>query len=204
MGTLRRQLGEIGQIALMPRVLLEVARVREELGYPIMVTPYSQFIGTQAVLNVMATQAGEQRWSRMPDEILRYVLGHFGHPPGPIDDEVRQRAADAPRTRELDRPLPEPRLDELRSSARQQSGTDLPDREILLRTVLPTDQITAMRAAGPAPRWNPGGADPGRIGSAVEFVERVCALPNWRRIEVALGGERVSLRRDDAHGKGRS
>ncbi|SDN99318.1 oxaloacetate decarboxylase, alpha subunit [Klenkia soli] len=193
MGTLRRQLAERGQADLLPHVLEEVGQVREALGWPIMVTPYSQFIGTQAVLNVLAAQHGEDRWSRMPDEVLRYLLGHFGTPPGPVDPDVAQRAADLPRTRELDRPQAEPTVAELRSTvARQLGRDDVPDREVLLRTVLPADQLDVMAAAGPAPAWQP---DRQPVTSGLDFVRAASELPHWRSLDITLGHERISLRR---------
>lgn len=198
MGTLRRQLGEIGQLDLLPRVLDEVGRTRAELGYPIMVTPYSQFVGSQAVLNVLAVKGGDPRWSRMPDEILRYVLGHFGAPPGEIDPEVRQRAADAPRTKALDVPLPEPSLEEVRQAVTTSLGRAVPDDQVLLRTVLPADQLDRMEAAGPAPTWDPdAGAN---VRSAVDFVDAALKLPQWRSLDIDLDGERVSLRRTETSG----
>jgi oxaloacetate decarboxylase (Na+ extruding) subunit alpha len=193
MGTLRRQLSEIGQLDLLPRVLEEVGRTRAELGYPIMVTPYSQFVGSQAVLNVLAEQNGDARWSRMPDEILRYVLGHFGTPPGEINPEVRQRAADAPRTKELDKPLPEPSLDQVRAGVANSLGRTVPDDQVLLRTVLPADQVDRMEAAGPAPTWSPDTAS--GIRTATDFVDAALELPSWRSLDVDLEGHRVSLRR---------
>ena len=66
--TLRRQLAEIGMEHRWDEVLEELPRVREALGWPIMVTPLSQFVGVQAFLNVTS---GE-RWSQFPDEIVRY------------------------------------------------------------------------------------------------------------------------------------
>jgi oxaloacetate decarboxylase alpha subunit len=193
MGTLRRQLSEIGQLALLPDVLNEVSHVRAELGYPIMVTPYSQFVGSQAVLNVVAQSGGQQRWSRMPDEILRYLLGQFGTPPGDVDPEVCQRAADNPRTKELGQAVDEPTLDELRAAVVEAQGHEVPDDEVLLRTVLPADQVNQMMAAGPAPSWT---AEPAkRISGAAEFVSAVSQLPRWRSLDVRVGPDRVSLRR---------
>ncbi len=70
-------------------ILDELPRVREELGWPIMVTPLSQFVGVQAFLNVTT---GE-RWSQLPDEVVRYVLGQYGPPAGEIDPDVRGAGA---------------------------------------------------------------------------------------------------------------
>lgn len=80
------QLTEAGKLDLYDQVLKEVPRVRKELGYPPLVTPMSQMVGTQAVMNVMV---GE-RYKMIPKEIKDYVLGRYGKTPGPIDPEVRE------------------------------------------------------------------------------------------------------------------
>jgi len=70
-----------------PQVLAEVPRVRAELGYPPLVTPSSQIVGTQATLNVVL---GE-RYKIIPEEVKNYVRGYYGRPPAPIDPEVKRR-----------------------------------------------------------------------------------------------------------------
>ena len=87
--TLRRQLAEVGMEDHWDDVLAELPRVREALGWPIMVTPLSQFIGVQAFLNVTT---GE-RWSQIPDEIVKYVLGHYGPPPASSTPRSRRRCS---------------------------------------------------------------------------------------------------------------
>jgi oxaloacetate decarboxylase alpha subunit len=67
-------------------VLEEVPRVREELGYPPLVTPSSQIVGTQATLNVIL---GE-RYKVIPEEVKNYVKGMYGRPPASIDPEVKK------------------------------------------------------------------------------------------------------------------
>jgi oxaloacetate decarboxylase alpha subunit len=62
--------------------------VRAELGYPPLVTPSSQIVGTQATLNVMV---GE-RYKVIPEEVKQYVRGYYGKPPAPIDSEVQRKA----------------------------------------------------------------------------------------------------------------
>ncbi len=69
-------------------VLAEVPRVREELGYPPLVTPSSQIVGTQATLNVVL---GE-RYKIIPEEVRQYVRGYYGRPPAPIDIEIQRLA----------------------------------------------------------------------------------------------------------------
>ncbi|MFQ6059656.1 MAG: pyruvate/oxaloacetate carboxyltransferase, partial [Anaerolineae bacterium] len=69
-------------------VLAEVPRVRAELGYPPLVTPSSQIVGTQATLNVVL---GE-RYKIIPEEVRQYVRGYYGRPPAPIDSQVKRLA----------------------------------------------------------------------------------------------------------------
>ncbi len=68
-------------------VLKEVPRVREDLGYPPLVTPTSQIVGTQAVFNVLLGQ----RYKMIPSEIKAYVKGQYGKPSVPISDEIREK-----------------------------------------------------------------------------------------------------------------
>jgi oxaloacetate decarboxylase alpha subunit len=135
--TLRRQLAEIGMEHRWGDVLEELPRVREELGWPIMVTPLSQFIGVQAFLNVTT---GE-RWSQLPDEVVKYLLGQYGEPPGEVDPDVRAKALSSPRADEFRRA--EHRLD--LAEARERFGEAIGDEELLLRMMLPAEQVDALR-----------------------------------------------------------
>ena len=86
LSNLMSQLREQGAEERYEEVLAEVPRVREELGFPPLVTPSSQIVGTQATLNVLL---GE-RYKIIPEEIKNYVRGYYGRPPAPIDPEVQQ------------------------------------------------------------------------------------------------------------------
>lgn len=194
MGTLRRQLSEIGMADRLPQVLDECVRVRADLGYPIMVTPFSQFVGSQALMNVLAAENGQDRYSRIPDEVMRFVLGHFGAPEGTIDPEVQTRVRDLPRAAELDRPVPEPSLEELRALHSTRHGRTLSDEDLLLAIVMPAEQLDPMYAAGPAPHWSP--ASPARGATDVaSFIEAAHALPRWRSLRIASGPTRIALDR---------
>jgi oxaloacetate decarboxylase alpha subunit len=70
-------------------VLKEVPKVRKDLGYPPLVTPTSQIVGTQAVLNVLS---GE-RYKMVPKETKRLVKGEYGKTPVPISDEIYKKIA---------------------------------------------------------------------------------------------------------------
>jgi oxaloacetate decarboxylase alpha subunit len=65
-------------------VLDEIPRVRAEVGYPPLVTPLSQIVGTQAVLNVLTGK----RWAIVPQEMKDYIKGLYGRAPGPMDKEI--------------------------------------------------------------------------------------------------------------------
>ncbi|MFB3819983.1 MAG: pyruvate carboxylase subunit B [Candidatus Methylomirabilales bacterium] len=81
------QLREQGQEGKLPEVLKEIPRVRAELGYPPLVTPSSQIVGSQAVLNVVL---GE-RYKMIPKEVTNIVKGMYGKTPASIDPEVKRR-----------------------------------------------------------------------------------------------------------------
>ena len=77
----RSQLSQQNALEKLPDVLEEVTRVRKDLGYPPLVTPTSQIVGTQAVMNVIA----EKRYKVVPQEVKNYVRGLYGRSPEPID-----------------------------------------------------------------------------------------------------------------------
>jgi len=68
----------------LPDVLIEIPKVRAEVGYPPLVTPLSQIVGTQAVLNVLTGK----RWSVVPSEMRDYIKGYYGKAPGPMSREI--------------------------------------------------------------------------------------------------------------------
>ncbi len=93
LSNLIRQLAEQEAAARLAEVLAEVPRVRADLGYPPLVTPTSQIVGTQAVLNVLSGG----RYRTITSEVRDYVRGLYGQPPGPIDPALAARIlADAP------------------------------------------------------------------------------------------------------------
>jgi pyruvate/oxaloacetate carboxyltransferase len=81
------QLREQNALNRLKEVLDEVPKVRKELGYPPLVTPTSQIVGTQAVFNVLSGK----RYSMVPREVKDYVKGLYGKSPAPIDEEVKKK-----------------------------------------------------------------------------------------------------------------
>ena len=88
MSNLANQLKEQGALGRIDEVFAEIPRVREDLGYPPLVTPTSQIVGAQAVMNII----GDSRYKTITNEVKRYLLGHYGKAPGAINEEVRKRA----------------------------------------------------------------------------------------------------------------
>lgn len=85
---LSNQLKEQGALSRMDEVLAEIPHVRQDLGYPPLVTPTSQIVGTQAVLNVMTGA----RYKSITNEVKNYFMGHYGKSPAPVCDAVKQLA----------------------------------------------------------------------------------------------------------------
>ena len=143
---LRYQLTAVGMGDRLEETLEEAGRVREEYGYPIMVTPLAQFVGTQAAVNVMA---GE-RYKEVTDQSIQYALGYWGEEGARLmDTEVKDRILSRPRAREWESwTWPEPSLDEVR---RKFGGTGVSDEELVIRVVAGPDSVREMLAAG-APR----------------------------------------------------
>lgn len=108
------QLREQNALDRLNDVLEEVPRVRADLGYPPLVTPTSQVVGTQAVFNVLA---GE-RYKQVTQETKNLMLGYYGRPPGQINEGVRKAIIDEENPIDV-RPadLIEPELDKLREEA---------------------------------------------------------------------------------------
>jgi len=148
MTTTRRQLDELGLGDRFGAVMEEVSRVRAELGYPIMVTPFPQMVCGQALYNVI----GAERYANVSDQVIRYVLGRFGRPTAPVDPDVADRILSRSRARELMAEPPPPAPGELRN----RFGSGISDEEFLLRATMPAGEVDAMLAAGPARRhYNP-------------------------------------------------
>ena len=87
LSNLTSQLKQQNALDKLPEVLKEVPKVREDLGYPPLVTPTSQIVGTQAVVNVLT---GE-RYKMVINEVKNYVRGQYGKPPVPIKEEIKQK-----------------------------------------------------------------------------------------------------------------
>ena len=87
MSNLVSQLEQQKALDRLPDVMAEIPKVRAEVGYPPLVTPLSQIVGTQAVMNVLTGK----RWNIVPQEMRDYVRGYYGKAPGPMDKDIVAR-----------------------------------------------------------------------------------------------------------------
>jgi len=180
-GTMRRHLEEHRQLHQEQAVIEELGRVREELGWPIVMTPFAQMVLTQAVMNV----TGKERYAVIPDEVIRYALGKFGRPNVPIAPYVMDRIMSLPRAKELAVETGMASLDELR----RKLGRKLSDEELLLRATMPAGLIDDMQAAGPAPRHYDPESKP-----VLDLIRRLTARRDLMDITVEKPGFRLALR----------
>jgi oxaloacetate decarboxylase alpha subunit len=184
-GTMRRHLAESRLSHLEGAVLEELDRVRQELGWPIVMTPFAQMVIAQAVMNVTGGPGG--RYNTIPDEVIRYALGRFGKPNVPIDAKVMERIESLPRTREL---RAEPPMAEL-SELRRRVGSGLSDEDFLLRATMPGGLVDAMRASAPAARHYDPATRP-----VLELLSRLLARRDLDEITLEKSGFRLALRRN--------
>jgi oxaloacetate decarboxylase (Na+ extruding) subunit alpha len=181
---LRHQLAKVGQAHRIPEVLEEVAQVRADFGYPVMVTPLSQFVGTQAAINVITGT----RYGQVTDETIQFALGLWGREAlEHMNPDVRDRILEQPRAREL-APVAqdEPTLKDLR----QRYGERLTDEELILRVYVDEEAIAIARAAPPPD-------DAPALSAKMDMVGLVAALTRLRgrsHVGLARGNMKITLR----------
>jgi oxaloacetate decarboxylase (Na+ extruding) subunit alpha len=182
-GTLKNQLAQHGMAHRLPDVLEEIPRVRRELGEPIMATPFSQFVGVQAVLNIV----GPERYALVPDEVIQYVLGHYGPVPGVIDPDVLDRILANPRAAHfLTWVQPQPSLAEVRS----RFAPGLSDEELLLRVMTSDREVDDMLRLGPVPVGRAQG-----VREVLRDLEAVVGTPRATAFAVSSDSFAVRVRR---------
>lgn len=143
---LRHQLRRMGMEDRLQETLEEAGRVRAEFGYPIMVTPLAQFVGSQAAVNVIT---GE-RYKEVTDQSIQYALGHWGkEAPAVMDPNVKDRILNRPRANDWRKWSP-PDLS-LKEVRQKFGGPGVSDEELVLRIIAGEEAVKAMLAAG-APR----------------------------------------------------
>jgi pyruvate/oxaloacetate carboxyltransferase len=167
MTNLTRQLKEVGMEHRLNEILEEVVRVRKDFGYPVMATPYSQIVGAQAVENVIS---GE-RYSQMTDEAVKYILGNYGGPDGPVDQYVIEQVRSSPRAKQFLHWKPEG-YEKPIEEFRRELGPELSDDDLLLKILIPGKPVRKndKPKTGPSPKPKSPPAREGSGGGSREFV----------------------------------
>ena len=181
-GTMKAQLVQNGMSERLDEVLRETAVVRRELGYPGMATPFSQLVGTQAVLNIVTGK----RYATIPDEVIQYACKHYGETVAPIDPNVLDKIMSAPRAKEIAANPPEqPTIEELR---KRYGAKD--DDELILRALVPEPALDKMWAAGPVKQSYPYLSSP-----ELDQVRRLMKVATSPVVQIAADNFKLSLRR---------
>ena len=164
-------------------LLDEIAVIRRELGYPIMVTPISQYIGAQAILN----HTSGERYRIVTDEVIKYILGHYGDLAAPVDPAVKARVMAMPRTQELLDWAPTQRsIEDLRA----EYDPDLSDEEFLLRVLSSNQQaVDEVLAAGPKTYDYPSRDKP-----VLDLVQELTSRKDIASISIQKGDFSLTLR----------
>ncbi|MCA3451211.1 MAG: pyruvate carboxylase [Rhodobacter sp.] len=181
-GTLKAQLAQHNMSDRLDDVLEETAAVRRELGYPGMATPFSQLVGTLAVLNIVTGK----RYSVIPDEVIQYAAGFYGQTVAPVEPQVMDIIMSSPRAKEvLANPPAQPSAEDLR---KQYDTAN--DDELILRALVPGPAIDKMRAAGPVKRDYPLLSSP-----ELDQVRRLLQIANLPLVQIKSQAMNVTLRR---------
>lgn len=122
-------------------VLKEVPRVRKDLGYPPLVTPTSQIVGIQAVMNVL----NGERYGNVTKEVKDYIKGFYGRPPAPINEEVAHKIiGDEERITVRPADLLEPQLEQCRREA-EERGIVKKEEDVLTYALYPQVAVKFLR-----------------------------------------------------------
>ena len=150
---MRHQLKLVGVEDRMDGGVEEAVRVRAEFGYPIMVTPLSQFVGAQAAINVIV---GE-RYKEVVDQVIQYALGIWGkEAPQVMDPDVKDKILSRPRAKNWQGwTLPEPSLAEVRCMF----PSGISDEELILRCFAGDGPVEALQNTSKPPEYL-NGKDP--------------------------------------------
>ncbi|MET0502953.1 MAG: biotin carboxyl carrier protein [Candidatus Binatia bacterium] len=179
---LRHQLRLVGKEDKLQQTLEEAARVRADFGFPIMVTPLSQFVVSQAAINVIV---GE-RYKEVTDQVIQYALGLWGKDAAALmDPAVKDKILSRSRAKDWQSwEPPQPSLEEVR---RKFGGAAVSDEELLLRVYAGEDAVKAMNTAG-APREHLNGAQP-----LIRLIEELSKQRDCNQVFISRPGFSLSL-----------
>jgi len=192
---LKHQLSELRMLDRLDEVLEETVQVRKDLGYPIMITPHSQFVVSQSAINVsmgMGMGMGE-RYKVVIDELILFAQGVYGEDSGYtwMDPNLKDRLLGSQRAKEL--AARQQREITLRALRDKLGGPGVSDEEFLLRFIMKGEkEIAAMRAAG-RPRQYYGAAMP-----LLSLLQELGKHKKVRTLHVQRGGDSLLVQNRSA------
>lgn len=176
---LRSQLAAMKMEHRLPEILEEAARVRRDLGYPILVSPFAQYIITQSVLNVVQ---GE-RYKTIPDEVRKYAMGHYGRLAAEPCAEFLDRAGIRPQDVSTARAAEhlEPAVPRLRAKL----GASASDEDILLAAFYDASLLAPLKKPQPTYQYS--------TTPFLELMRYVESRPDITHARVRFAGTEVTL-----------
>jgi oxaloacetate decarboxylase alpha subunit len=186
---LRHQLRLIGKENKLAETLEEAARVRADFGYPIMVTPLSQFVVSQAAINVIV---GE-RYKEVTDQVIQYALGIWGkEAPDIMEPNVKDKILGRSRAKDWQGwTAPDLSLHQVRQKF---GGPSVSDEDLLLRIYAGTDAVTAMMTNG-APKPQVDGKQ-----SLLQLIKQLSKKEDCNQIYVRRRGFSLAMRKSPKAG----
>nr|WP_320146115.1 pyruvate carboxylase subunit B [uncultured Anaeromusa sp.] len=149
LSNLRNQLKEQGMEDKYNELLEEMPRVRADLGYPPLVTPTSQIVGSMATFNVMMQSFGQERYSQVPREVKDLARGKYGKTIRPVNPEVAEKIIGGEEIitcRPADQ-IP-PQMDELKAKLQELGYANPPIEDVLSYAVFPEVAVNFFKANG--------------------------------------------------------
>jgi pyruvate/oxaloacetate carboxyltransferase len=164
----------------MPEILEEVARVRHDLGYPIAVSPFAQYLVTQAVLNVVQ---GE-RYKTIPDEVRKYAIGYYGKLAAPLSGDFLNKFD--VKEKDLVKTRPGEHIEPWIPRLRKELGEHATDEDILLAAFY-SDRKLLAQLRDPAPECRT------KTTPLYELVRHLSERKDIERARIRFAGTELSF-----------
>ena len=176
---LKSQLQTMGMQHRLPEILEEAAQVRRDLGYPILVSPFAQYIITQAVLNVVQ---GE-RYKTIPDEVRKYALGYYGKLAAQPSDTFLERANIRPD--EIVTEPPSAHIEPWIPRLRAELGQSMSDEDLLLHAFYGKELLKSLNKAPVAYQF--------KTSPLHELIGYLCSDKELNRVQIQFAGTQLTL-----------
>ena len=193
------QLKDKGEMENLFNVLEEIQSVREEIGYPPLITPVGEIVGTQAIINVML----DKRWEIIPDEMKNYLIGDYGKIPGEVIPNILIRLEKEKKSLKFDR-IKSEQIDILKSSYEKGkealAGLAKSEEDIINYCIFPSQTLNLLSYREKRPKKLfkeeeikkvPVGIDSKKVKDLIKIIEQV----DLEEITIEEDGMRISIRK---------